>query len=471
MHLRFMQSGVGRHRTPNQREANQQKGRDYAEAVRRLMDAEGYVLTDSADASGTFVDLEFTPKVSGRPVIAEAKNVSLDSRGLSPNDYKKGIAEYFLEWLKRNEEYQFRMFVSNESNPGLWKRLFRGEPDEDTVQEFFDKLQALKGEVGEQLSRYDDETFYEFAADTSVWNYNYVELHREADRAERTGDYDYEPYLTAYPAIDVDQRGEVRPNLFEVTGAPQTVFKMEIEEDVQSDSFYDHPSIRHAPMELDGGNLYSLLSADDMPDEAAQIVTGGVEQQSFGEWLASSDDDRIDLVKALFRGLVLLVTKEAGAMVGERRDGRRRFVYIPLGDAENRDVKKIDGRWMAKKMDNNLVRHRALEVNVKRFAGRYYYAFTPIHEFTTDGEKLVPSDLKSDLTSSFSPGKFPEQNARQRKTMETWAEKLNPGGSMLAFGDRPKAVRELQFRQVGGFTIDCRPPMDGDERNEWIEER
>ncbi|WP_092662301.1 hypothetical protein [Halorientalis persicus] len=459
---------MGGHETPSGREANSQKGRDYADAVIRFMDSRGYICTDRAEVSGSGTDLKFKPKVSGRPIIAEAKHRGQNQQGLSPKKYKEGFAEYFIRWVE-NPEYEFHFFISNEANGQLWRRLFRQDPDSETVREYFEELQEdIAGETGEELSKYTVETFEDFAADTTVWNWDYVELVREADRAERTGDLDYEPYLTPYSPIK-DGQGKLHTNFFEVTNLPSTVYRFAVQDGVSPSSFYGRQMNRHAPVALYEGMLYSLLPQEDLPDAAADATDGGEDQLSFVEFSDRSDDDSKNWAKSLLEGLLAFYARENGAVVGERHDGRVTLIYMPLSDGGNHGKeRKVGRRWLAKEADRHpVVRHRAIEVDVKRFAGRYYYAFSPKQEFTEDGRTLVDPAYKDKLSDDFSQSRYP-QNARKRGNIEAWAEVLDPQESLMAYG-AAKPIQELEFEQVRDIETNCRPPSDGDERTELIE--
>jgi len=461
---------VGRHRTPSGREANPQKGRDYAEAVIRFMATHGYVCTNRAEISGDQADLEFEPKVSGRPVIAEAKHRGQNSKGLSPKKYKKGFAEYFVKWAP-DRETQFQFFISKEANPQLWRKLFREEPDSETVREYFEQLQDEVGEVlGEDLSMYDVETFEDFAADTTVWNFDYVELMREADRAERSGDFNYEPYLTSCQPIR-DGNGSLSTNLFEITHLPTTVYRFDVADDASHSSFYASPENRRGPFELEGGNLHSLLPRDEMPESAVAATDGEGESRNFESLATQSDPQSVNLVKALLRGLLTQFAEEAGATVSERQDGRVTVVYMPLSEGGSREEKKVGGRWLAKQADKHpVVRHRAVEIGLRRFSGTYYYSFMPSQEFTEDGHTLVQSQYKDDLVDDFSRSRHP-QNDRQRKILDTWGDILNPGGSVVTYSaEQPQAIRDLQFTRVEGIETNCRPPKDGEERDTLLEQ-
>jgi len=468
LHLVCLICSVGEHETPSGRELNQQKGRDYADAAVRFMDTRGYICTDRAEVSGSTTDLEFKPKVSGRPIIAEAKYRGQNKDGLSPKKYKEGFAKYFIRWADE-PEYEFHFFISKESNPSLWQKLFREDPDSEEVEDYFDQLQEeVGGELGERLSKYDVETFEDFAADTTIWNWDYIELTREADRAERVGDLDYEPYLTAYPPIE-DGEGRLFSNLFEVTQYPSTIYRWATKDGVSHSSFYGKQENQHIPVELGNGYLYSLLAPNELHKTASEKVIGEPEQLQCDKLIGKSDDETVNLVKSLLRGLIThYASNAAGAEIGERRDGRVTVIYMPLRDPANQNKEVINSRWLAKKADgHNVVRHRAIEVRVKRFAGQYYYAFMPRQEFTTDGKSLVSADYKSRLVDDFPHGRFP-QNDRKRKNITVWGDVLNPGESVVAYSTI-NALRELEFNQVGDIQTDYRPPTDGDERSEHIE--
>lgn len=459
---------MGRHRKPARREANPRRGSDYTEAVIEFMDTRGYICTNRAEISGSRDDLEFKPKVNGRPIIAEAKHIREDQDGFSPNDYKQGFAEYFLKWV-REPELQYHFFVSEESNPRLWDQLFDEEPDSDEVHTFFEKIEdAVDDEVGEELSQYEEETFEEFAADTTVWNYTLAELELETDRGERTGNFDYEPYHTEYPVIE-DRDGNLSTNLFEITEFPTTLYRMSIEDGVSTSSFYDQRENRFAPVELDDGHLYSFLSESELPEATQGVVDGTTEEITTVEFVQSLEGDEVNLIKSLLKGLLTLVANESGVTVDERRDGAVTVAYFSHTDAGTRGEKKVGQRWVAKEANSHpVVRHRAVEIKLKRFADDFYYVLIPKQEYTTDGETLVSSDRKNELTSDFSKSSYP-QNDRTRKNLEMWADILNPGDSILRFGNPYTAIRELQFDHVGGITVECRPPKDSNERKELIE--
>jgi hypothetical protein len=432
------------------------------------MDTRGYICTDRAEVSGSTVDLEFEPKTSGRPIIAEAKHRGRHKQGLSPKKYKEGFAEYFIQWANRPEA-EFHFFISKESNPQLWRDLFSEDPDTDAVQDYFDDLQEdIGGEVGEELSKYDVETFEDFAADTTIWNWDYVELTREADRAEQKGDLDYEPYLTAYPPIE-DGTGRLSTNLFEVTRLPSTIYRWATEDGLSPASFYGMREHRRFPVELDEGYLYSLFTPGELSEPAAEVTVGQPDEQTVSEVVNQDGGKGVDLVKSLLHGLITYyATEVAGTETDERQNGRVTVLYMPLSDPESREKATVDGRWLAKNADgHDVVRHRAVEVSVKRLAGQFFYALMPKQEFTQDGATFVRSEYKEQLVDDFSKSRYP-QNDRTRKNIETWGNVLNPGESVVAY-ETIDAVRELEFRQVDGIQTDCRPPEDSSERADHIE--
>lgn len=452
-------------RTPDKREALGQKGRDYADAVVDFMNARGYLLEGRAEDTGEPEDMVFLPKAGNRtPVVVEAKHRDEDN-GLSPNAYQTGFGERFREWeCGSYEGYKFNFFISETSNPGLWKQLFKST-DEEAITEFYtEKVRnAAEGELAEFLDRHAPSRFKRFVENTYVWaDYGRGDLIRIAERAKDSGDYDYNPYLESYEAVP--EPGDLRTNLLEIRVLPETLYRIPALDGTQTRSFYRHKANRDQPVYYYEGSIYSLLAPDDLPDATTDFYrTTEADTLRFDRW-ASADPspEQVDAAKALLRGLLTMHTTENRAVVTRERDDTR--IYMHHEDTDE----TLDGKWLTQQLETSEVRHRAVVVRMHRFGGRYFYALAPKQEFTTDGRIPVSGERKKELAADFSEAKYP-QNKRKLQTVDLWETILAPDESLLRFS-LPAPLRELQLERVEGLTLEgVRPPSTPEERTELIE--
>lgn len=454
-------------RTPKRREALGQSGRDYADAVIEFLEARGYLLDSRAEDTGEQEDLVFVPKMGTRPsIVAEAKHRD-EGNGFSPNDYKVGFGERFREWEAGNYEgYEFHFFISTLSNKQLWKDLFDSSK-EDVLANFFNEkiCTAAEGDLAEFLSQHDYTRFERFVENTVIWgDYSRNDLTRVAERAKKTGDYDYNPYLETYETVP--ESGNLRSNLLEITELPETLYRIPALDGTDTRSFYRHEENQTNPIHYHGGTIYSLVAPDDLPEATRDFcLDDEAETVVFEQW--ATDDppaDRIDISKALLRGLLTMAATEADAVVTRERNDTR--IYMPRGDT---DI-TVNNRWVTRQLDKTReVRHRAIVLRVKHFADRYFYTFVPKQEFTQDGRIPVAGDRKEELAADFSPARYP-QNRRKKQTVDIWETILAPSQTLDHFR-LPEPLQQLQFRRVDDLTLErIRPPKTADERKELIED-
>lgn len=452
---------MGKFRTPTEREANPQRGRNYTDAIIEFMRPRGYVCESRAEISGGTVDLEFTPKVNGSRLLVEAKNVREDQQGLSPNQLKDEFARYFLKWI-RNPDTEFHIFVSNTANVQLWKNLVHEEPDSDTVRDFYRKVKDLvDDDLREELERYDPETFEEFVRFTSAWNYTLGELLYYAEEAKETGHFEWDPYLEQFSPVS-DPEGELISNLFAITEYPDSVYVFPVSDDVTSGSLTESREHEFGPFALQEGELFTLFAEDEFPEQTSEIVTGEPEERSFAEFMAEGDQDKINLLKTLLKGLLGYKIQHSSATIASREDGPT-VTYLPL--PEDQDAITRQGRTLVERTDKlGDIRHQALEIKVKYLGGEFYYSLHPVEEFTSDGTTLVSSRRKDQLSDIFSQSSYP-QNDRRRKQLQDIVNEFSQ--STLSRSALPEVVRNLGLEQVS-LATQYRPPKDSDEREQII---
>jgi len=421
----------------------------------------GYICESRAEISGGTVDLEFTPKVTGSSLMVEAKNVREDQQGLSPNQLKDEFARYFLRWV-RNPDTEFHIFVSNTANVQLWKNLVHEEPDSDTVWDFYQKVKgSVDDDHREELERYDPETFEEFVRFTSAWNYTLGELLYYAEEAKETGHFEWDPYLEQFSPIR-DPEGKLISNLFEITEYPPSIYVFPVSDDVTSGSFTESRKHEFGPFTLQEGELFTLFAEDELSEQTSKIVTSKPEERSSNEFIADSDQDDINLLKTLLKGLLGYKIQHSSATVASREDGPT-VTYLPL--PEDQDAIMRQGRTLVERTDKlGDIRHQALEIKVKYLSGELYYSLRPVEEFTSDGKTLVSARRKDQLSDIFSQSSYP-QNDRRRKQLQDIVNEFSQ--STLSRSTLPEVVRNLSLEQVSVAT-QYRPPKDSDEREQII---
>lgn len=454
-------------RTPKSREALGQIGRDYADAVIEFMNARGYTLDARAEDTGEGEDLVFVPKLGAKAsIVAEAKYRDPDGDGFSPNDYKTGFGERFYQWESgAYQGYDFHLFVSKLSNPSLWRDLFHSHKSE-AIESFFDKVcEVAEGEVADFLARHSHTRFERFIENTVIWgDYGRSDLIRIAERTSETGEYNYDPYLETYDTAR--ESGTHRLNLLEATTLPSTLYQYPALEGTNTRSFYRHEDNRLNPIHYHDGVIHSLLAPEELPEATRDFCSEtDPDTLNFDEWATDEpSENRVNIAKSLLRGLLTRTAKENDAIVTRERNDTR--ILMPRGDSDQ----TINGKWVATQLDKTPeVRHRAVVIRVKRFAGAYFYALSPKQEFTRDGRILVSGKRKSELASTFSPGRYP-QNHRKKQSVSIWEGILSPNQSLLRF-NWPQALQELELARVEDLTLEgVRPPASADERNELIKQ-
>jgi hypothetical protein len=448
------------YRSAKEREALGESGKEYADAVIDFMNARGYLLEARAEDTGEQEDLIFVPKAGSRKsIMAEAKYRQEDD-GFSPNDYKEGFGERFREWEKGSYQgYEFHLFFSDAANRQLWKNLFEHHKQE-VIDNFYGKIvESTEGELHEFLSGHKYTRFERFMENTFVWNYSRRELINRTERAKQEGDYDYNPYMEEYDAVP--KSGDHSSNLLMVSELPDTLYKTTALDGTDTRSFYRHAENETNPVHYHGGIIYSLIPPEELPPSAQEFYDSHeIDTEDFGEWSSDSpSSERVDIAKALLRGLLAMMAKENDAEVTRKRGGTRIFTESTTA---------VDNIQLAKELNKtDEVRHRSIVVDVKHLAGNYFYALTPKQEFTKDGTTLVSGKRKDELAGDFSSGRYP-QNKRKKRVVDAWVEILTPDQSLLRYAEAP-LLQEISLKRVDGITLEgVRPPKDSKEREDLI---
>jgi len=393
--------------------------------------------------------------------MVEAKNVREDQQGLSPNQLKDEFARYFLRWV-RNPDTEFHIFVSNTANVQLWRDLIHEEPDSETVQDFYRKVKdAVDDDLRDELEGYDPETFEEFIRFTSAWNYTLGELLYYAEEAKETGHFEWDPYLEQFSPIR-DPEGELISNLFEITEYPASMYLFPVSNDVTPSSFTESREHEFGPFTLQKGELFTLFSEDELSEQTSEIVDGDPEELSFEEFTVDGDQDDINLIKRLLKGLLGYKIQHSSATIASREDGPT-VTYLPLPEDQDEITRK--GRTLVERTDKlGDIRHQALEIKVKYLSSEFYYSLRPVEEFTSDGKELVSARRKDQLSDIFSQSSYP-QNDRRRKQMQDIVNEFSQ--ITLSKSTLPEVVRNIGLEQVS-FATQFRSPKDSDEREQII---
>jgi hypothetical protein len=436
------------------------------------MESIGYMMTGRAELHGSLEDLHFVRKATGdQKVIAEAKNVEK----LGRFQFADGLARYFIHYMDKDPGNRPKIFIFARrlQSPNDWKSIF--DPpinDNDAVADYFEELtdpERIDDDTLKHIEMYSIDDFRDFVIDTEVWEYSYLELETASDRNERSEQFNYEPYLYQYEAIQEPAGYEYRANLFEITEFPNTLYKIGAVEGTKTERYYNYNS-EHYPILAYGDYLYSLVTPSELPAPTRQYVrddSSDVDKINFEEWVNSKQSsDHVNRVKTLLRGLITLLAQQTECIVARHKG--RTIIYISYDPEVHQGERKFDRIWVAKELDRRSeIMHRGIELNVEHFGGRFFYSFKPTKEFTTDGRNRISGELKRKLASDFSDSRFP-QNRRKFRQVEMWRKKLMPGESLSQYEDSIPAVLELRIEQADGLELPIRPPNDGDERDERI---
>jgi len=462
------------YRNPDLREGQSQKGTDYADSIVEFMNEAGYKLVSRAEDFGEQEDLVFEPIVGEqRPVVAEAKSRDEDSKGFSPNDYRRGLAERFREWYEGSYRgYRFHLFFEVESNQTLWRDLF-DNVELDEVERFYKKIideVSTDGEpddLEEFITQHDHSLFSDFLGDSVVWaGLDRSDLARITERIEESGEYDANPYLESFSAVQ--DTGILSTNLIEATSLPESLYRFSAVENSTTKSFHRYDENNVNPVYFHGGYVYSLIDYSELPDATKDFCDGeDSDEMSFKRLAAESPSaDEVNISKVLLKNLIVKYVVEHKNQIvhvtRERGDTRLYVGYDEDYEVSNRslifELDKYEG-----------YRHRAVALGTEYFDGSYYYTLVPKMEFTFDGEEPVPGDLKSQRAADFNPGRIPEQNKRKSKIVRDWVDVITPDESLAVVG-APEPIQQLSLRWINELKLErARPPRDGDEREELIE--
>lgn len=229
-----------------------------------------------------------------------------------------------------------------------------------------------------------------------------------------------------------------------------------------SGSFYDTRKHKFGPFALREAELITLFTEEELPEQSLEIIAGEPRNLSFDEVMIDGDQDKINLLKTLLKGLLGYKIQHSSATIDSREDGPT-VTYLPL--PEDQDAITRQRRTLAERTDNlGAIRHQALEIKVKYLGGEFYYSLRPVEEFTSDGETLVSSRRKDQLSDIFSKSNYP-QNDRRRKQLQDLVNEFSQ--STLSRSSLPEVVRNLALEQVS-FTTQYRPPKDAEEREQII---
>lgn len=450
--------------TPTKREGPHEKGRGYANAAIRFMRAKGYMLEDRADDSGTFSDLKFGKKLSDEEVLAEAKNTTLNF-----TSYQRDLARYFIKCF--HNDYIFYLFADT-LDGDEWETIFEEpERNKEDIVEFFEELQEeTDGDLGDELEMRHPDHFLDFVTTAEIWEYSLPDLIRVSERAERTKEYDDQPYIRSYPPIR--EPVEISSNLVEIINLPKTLYRIDAIEDLDTAKYYNY-NPEYLPVHPHGGFLYSLLEPETLPESTAYYIQSGTaEELDFEDWATNATTEEENTAKHLLRKVIALGVRNKDCRADGASNGTLLYaIYDP--ELHGEDGRTYQNKWIAQPLNHRSeIRHRAVWLSVKKFSGSYYYTLRPTDVFTYNGKDRVSGRVKSDLASSFSDSKFP-QNQRKLRTIEMWASLLVPSqaGFQHFEGEEEKlipALTEMSLRHVTGFRMDVRPPHNKREQREII---
>jgi hypothetical protein len=453
-----------------EREGTSRRGEDYKEAIIEYMEGLNFMVKRDSAFHSTLDDIQFVNKATGDRVVAEAKAYST---GLSPNDFRGELANYFLEYIGRPqpERFDFYIFTETLSNQQLWSALFdRDVDDNQKLADFYEKVRdSVEDDVKARLADTDVDEFRDFAIDTHVFVGTYQDLTQQAHQLEKTERFQYEPYLHSYEPVS--ETTEYRTNLFQITQYPENLYVIETTAEAESARVYNYNNEAY-PIKLHRQKLYSLVHPDHLPKSTIHYVhEESVETRKFEEFCNpnTGEGERENTVRALLRGIFTLVAQENDCLV-DREKGTT--VYPVLDRRQHGERREWGQSWVAKELESySNVIHRGVKVRIRQYGGDYHYVLLPTQVFTSDGRRPVSGERKSRLQNDFSPNRFHAQNSKYDRQLRVWEEMLMSDQTQLDrfMGETLPAVRELKVDRVDSLSLNIRPPEDGDERDELIE--
>lgn len=447
-----------------------QKGEDYKEAVIEYMESSNFMLRRDSAFHSSLDDLQFEEKASGDTVVAEAKSYA---DGISPNRFKSELSRYFLEYVQTREDkrFDFYIFVEQLSNEALWNALFdRDVEDNEKLQSFYKKLIDNADEsFANDLERTTVDEFRDFAVDTHVHVGTYLELKQQAQQLEQSERFQYEPYLHSYEPCY--EETEYATNLFKINSFPKWLYIIGTTGDAESANVYNYNNEAY-PIHLYDRKLYSLVEPENLPETTRYYIQeSDYERVEFADWLhrnSGEHEDKENTIRALLRGVFTLLAREQDCVVNREKG----TVVYPELKPKHGTERKHGRVWLAKPLETySEVRHRAVKVRIRIFGTEYYYVLLPTQVFTRDGRRKVSGEKKYTLQNKFSPNRFQGQNSKWDRQLATWEDLLMGEQSSLDefMSQGFPAVDQLFFSRVSS-KLGVRPPEDGEERDELIEE-
>jgi hypothetical protein len=277
-----------------------------------------------------------------------------------------------------------------------------------------------EGQLKEFLEQHQPSRFKRFLENSYIYiDYEIEDLKRINNRISETGEYDFSPYAINYGPVP--ESGTLKTNLLEVVELPETLYTVSAADGLTTSRFYSQPEHDILPIHFHDGTIYTLIDLSEISEATTEMCSDESPTTTSFESFATSDpsEPEVNIAKVLLRGVVTTIANRVGAVVNRERHDTR--IYM-RHDGEDVD---IDGKWAAKQLDTEEVRHRSVTVFVKFFSETYYLGLYPSIEFTTDGKHLVSGSRKKSLSDGFNPGKFP-QNSRKSATVDIWLSKLVP---------------------------------------------
>jgi len=416
-------------------------GEAYKQRVLDYLRARDYYIKQDSFVEGTFPDAILTKKNEEKEYWLESKATILS---LSNSSFLNEFGDYLLKYLDRTKENKFTLIIAliDYRNPSLFESIF-DDCDEVAILDFLESIGKKNVEFKETITKYGFDEIKEFFESIDVIRSSYPQLIQTIDRLSPTPSK--EPSLTEaeYASRILDNYTQNKPliapdtlcsNLLAVQ-IPDQISVAETKYREIKDIFENNPRVRFPLFRKVGQQIYSFSELNEYPLNKI-IFRDSIEKIDISEWDLYQDNRNI-ILYLIYRWL------EDICDIKELEYNDRTKSYYFIRDKENEVKKSITWKPrnrttsrdvvipMRKEGEINFWSHRATNISVLNYWGRYYIKINPRWLFSPDGLELYDGEITDRLDRAYRKSNF-NRNLNQYNDFLFWKSYLfSSGGSVL----------------------------------------
>lgn len=445
-----------------EREALTQNSELYKEKITEYMKAWGYYLVEDSASQGKTADLVFEkPAVYGnRQAVVEAKWTDLSR---FQKRFLAEIGTYFHQYMSELQQDRFDLyiFVRELQNLTKWRHIFEIKLQrQEDVEDYYERVMEndeLNDDIRADIEPYTLDDFEQFIGDTEVIQADYDSLLMKIEEYEESEKF--MPRFFTTETEPVNDPEELTANFVKISDLPETLYIGEVQH-------IDGPQIpfegdTHAfPTWFDGGQFYSLIPPDELPESITQfVVDGSIGGRDFERWIPDEEGHQ-RIAQILLRELALYEAQDLGIVTANVQRGYRIFFEHENLDEERQ---RRNGRQVTrfyKDGSSPFVWHQSASLSVTVFSGVFYIVILPRFLFSNDGQSLIRGADNKPLYDRFSSSRY-QNNKKNRGWVEYWFDTLGYG--------EPSEEPQGMGTELIELSLDKRPPSDVSTRDQSME--